>query len=435
MVLYRAVFMLGCLVVYVSGAAVMEGESTPVNDTNFKAFMLQHGCTYEADSKEFEMRKAIFAKSTEEVRKHNRQTSNYHVGINKLSDRTPEELARLRGWKNIRRPNSASRGSAGSLHLVSTNVSVTELPREHSWTHLTTVKEVQDQGGCGSCWAFAAATVLRAHSEIWMKDPRRFSVQQIISCTQNPEECGGTGGCQGATAELAMDYVLKHGCQTEDELPYTAKDSECPASLLQEEPTEPGSYPASASLGMLGWTKLPENKVNPVKLALVTKGPVGVSISAGDAWNRYAGGVLDDCVQDAVIDHAVVLIGYGSRKSTSSLTSYDAFAEAPVEAGLKYWHLQNSWGTDWGEKGYLRMLRREDDFEESKQCGIDNDPQIGSGCKGGPSEVRVCGMCGLLYDTVIPHFADRRGTAAPAAAHLTQQSKHKTTSFLQKPLI
>lgn len=258
-----------------------------------------------------------------------------------------------------------------------------------------------------------------------MKDPRKFSVQQIISCTPNPNECGGTGGCQGATAELAMDYVFKYGCKTEEEVPYTAQDSTCPHSLLQDgsvdEPAELAKHTASsaASLGMVGWTKLPENKVNPLKLALVTKGPVGVSISAGYSWNQYAGGVLDDCPIDAIIDHAVVLIGYGASKPSSSFASMGGSDEA---AGLKFWHLQNSWGTDWGEKGYLRMLRRDDDDEEGKQCGIDTDPLIGSGCKGGPPSVRVCGTCGLLYDTVIPHFSDRSGSAE-VKAH---------TNFLQR---
>jgi cathepsin L len=242
-----------------------------------------------------------------------------------------------------------------------------------------------------------------------MKNPRKFSVQQIISCTENPNECGGTGGCQGATAELAMDYVFKHGCKTEAELPYEDHERDdvvCPKShFLQERPgEEPASPHSAASFGMLGWSKLPENKLNPLKLALVTKGPVAVSISAGYSWNQYEGGVLDDCPKDAIIDHAVVLIGYGVTKKAQSLLP---FSTDILAAGVKYWHLQNSWGSDWGESGYLRMLRRADEEEETHQCGWDDDPQIGSGCKGGPPRVHVCGMCGLLYDAVIPHFRER----------------------------
>jgi len=429
MVLYHGAFILGCLVSYSFGTDVVEGD--PSINAAFTAFMLNHGRTYKSDSKELKMRKVLFEKATKLVEAHNRLPGrHWKATVNKLADRTPEELAMLRGWKSGRRPKHSSASQDGSsVHFLSTDVTVTNLPAEHSWTNLTSVKEIQDQGGCGSCWAFAAATVLRAHSEIWMKDPRKFSVQQIISCTPNPDECGGTGGCQGATAELAMDYVFKHGCKTEAEVPYTAQDSTCPHSLLQdsssEEPSKPGKRSAShpASLGMVGWTKLPENKVIPVKLALVTKGPVGVSISAGYSWNQYDGGILDDCHSDAVIDHAVVLIGYGLSKPHKESVSLASDVGSTEPAGLKFWHLQNSWGTDWGEKGYLRMLRKDDDFEEGKQCGWDNDPQIGSGCKGGPPKVHVCGMCGLLYDTVIPHFADRRGSERKQHASFLQQHK------------
>jgi len=375
-----------------------------VIDEAFTNFVSKYGRTYHQGSQEFEMRRQIFSKSSELVESINaRPHKSWTARINKFADRTKEELSRLRGWKGGNRPghSAAPLDSEGVATFLSTSHAVTELPESHTWTNLTSVKEIQDQGGCGSCWAFASATVLRAHSEIWMKSPRKFSVQQIISCTPNPQECGGTGGCQGATAELAMDYVFKHGCRTETELPYSEIDDNCPHSLMEEgiddEPANSGL--ASASLGMLGWTKLPENKVGPLKAALVTKGPVAVSISAGYSWNQYDGGILDDCPKDAIIDHAVVLIGYGQSKILDG---------GEDEPEMKYWHLQNSWGTDWGERGYLRMLRYDDSYEENDQCGWDNDPQIGSGCKGGPPEVHVCGMCGLLYDTVIPHFADKR---------------------------
>lgn len=402
MIFSHGAFTFVCLAFSSLSSATRGPESSSSTiDEDFKAFMAKHGRTYSEHGKEFDMRKAIFATVTQRVERHNSLPGrSWNARINKLADRTSEELARLRGWKSSNRPghSSAPKDAPSTAQFLSTAHTVTQLPDDHTWLNLTTVQEIQDQGGCGSCWAFASATVLRAHSEIWMGDPRKFSVQQIISCTPNPNECGGTGGCQGATAELAMDYVFKHGCRTETELPYSETDDNCPHSLLQDGPSEePGEQGlASASLGMLGWTKLPENKVGPLKSALVNKGPVAVSISAGYSWNQYDGGILDDCPKDAIIDHAVVLIGYGQSKR--------------LDGGdeLKYWHLQNSWGTDWGEQGYLRMLRFDDSYEEGDQCGWDNDPQIGSGCKGGPPQVHVCGMCGLLYDTVIPHFADKR---------------------------
>merc|ERR1740117_1033061 len=100
----------------------------------------------------------------------------------------------------------------------------------------------------------------------------------------------------------------------------------------------------------------------------------------------YQGGVFDHCDRDAVIDHAVTLIGYGGDKTLDE----------------KFWLVQNSWGADWGEEGRIRVLRS--DGDQSETCGVDRQPEVGTACKGGPKEVTVCGMCGILYDSVVPHF-------------------------------
>merc|ERR1719454_2725166 len=91
---------------------------------------------------------------------------------------------------------------------------------------------------CGSCWAVASSLVLQAGAEINGID-RTFSVQELVSCVSNPHHCGGSGGCNGATVELAMQYVADKGLRTNEEWPYFASDSggsdnSCDsASLLQ----------------------------------------------------------------------------------------------------------------------------------------------------------------------------------------------------------
>merc|ERR1719198_20387 len=130
--------------------------------------------------------------------------------------------------------------------------------------------EILDQGQCGSCWAVAATTVLRAHSEIY-GDGKMFSAQQIVSCTPNPHKCGGTGGCEGATAELAFDYVLERGLVVEDEFPYTEsgmfpETPECPADMKSKDSTVGDEkthvhLQSKNNIGMVGWERLPENQL------------------------------------------------------------------------------------------------------------------------------------------------------------------------------
>lgn len=348
----------------------------------FHAYTAAHSRPYAPGSGEFKERFALFVQRRAEIDAQNgRADRKWTAAVNKLSDRTPEELQRLRGRPAERRAPSADK-QAGALGALQLGARRAALPASATWTHLRTAQAIQDQGGCGSCWAFAAATVLEAHSEIY-RDGRSFSKQELVSCVENPRHCGGSGGCNGATIELAFEYTMASGLRTEHEFPYSASDRPCPApgapaSLLQ-------AGEGAAAFGMMNWTRLPENSLFPLKQALVEWGPVAVSISAGGSWNYYDSGIMDSCVRDAVVDHAVVLIAYGE------------------EGGTKYWQLQNSWGPDWGEGGRIRILRREDE-EEAAYCGIDHQPELGSGCDGGPPEVEVCGSCGILYDAVIPQF-------------------------------
>jgi len=232
--------------------------------------------------------------------------------------------------------------------------------------NLKAVKEIKNQGGCGSCWAVATATTLEAHAEIARKH-RTFSAQELVDCVENPHNCGGSGGCTGATAELAFDYVIKNSLGTSEDFPYRAYSQGCVKSNRKREQSldilnNPNVHTASLSdpsrsFGMVGWERLPENKYEPLLRAVSQHGPVAVSV-VGSGFFSYSAGIFNGC-SDAVVNHAVVLIGYGQ------------------DYGEKYWLLQNSWGWRWGENGKMRLLRT--DLDESK-CGIDRQPQDGTGC-------------------------------------------------------
>jgi len=183
-----------------------------------------------------------------------------------------------------------------------------------------------------------------------------------------------------------MDWVLKNGLADASQIPYTAKDGTCTrgsptkdmaAALIDSSPALFGG----AAFGMTGWETLPKNEYEPLIRALAERGPVAVSVAA-DSWFSYESGIFDGCGKDAVVDHAVTAIGYGQ------------------ENGRKFWVIQNSWGEDWGEDGKIKLLRH----DKGDYCGMNNDPQKGVACQGETKPVPVCGMCGVLFDSVVPHF-------------------------------
>lgn len=383
--------------------AAAVGASATKHQT-FPEFVEHHARTY--TGAEYEMRQSLFEANLAKIDGYNQRLHRlWNAGITHLTDRKESEVAALWGWNPKAHPGSRGGGSVASTDLMVRPVSDKSLPKSFNWTHLKSVNNILDQGQCGSCWAVAATNVLRAHSEIY-GEGKLFSPQQIVSCTPNPHKCGGAGGCEGATAELAMDYVLENGLVEDEDFPYTElgmmpETPKCPYKMMPSKGSRIGlkdgqtsDFHGGNNIGMLGWERLPENKLEPLMRALVERGPVAVSVAASDEWSFYEEGIMDSCVKDAVVNHAVTLIGYGDVDG--------------INGKNKYWLIQNSWGSGWGERGHMRVLRRDSvEGDEEDFCGWDHQPEVGNACEGGPSKQRVCGTCGMLFDTVVPHFEDK----------------------------
>ena len=332
----------------------------------FERYVADFAKPWAPGSPEYAERAELFAAELAKVLAHNaRNGTSYKMGVNALSDATDAERAAAKGID--RRALGRARGTAPPPPSLGARVRV---PDAVDWREAGVVTDVKDQGSCGSCWAFAGTETLESHVALATGSLLTLSEQEYVSCAPNPDGCGGTGGCQGATAEVLFDYVLQAGGAREEDYPYEGKTGTCDETKL-----------AAPAVNISGYVVLPRNEYAPLLHAVATLGPVAISVDAG--WGSYESGVYPAAECGTTIDHGVVLVGYGTD----------------AELGMDYWLVRNSWGADWGEDGYVRLERQAAD---AQPCGIDARNQDGVGCDGDPERVEVCGTCAILYDTSFP---------------------------------
>jgi len=109
--------------------------------------------------------------------------------------------------------------NAHNINNFNLKLKLSMLPTSFDWRIKNKVTPVKNQLGCGSCWAFAATETVESHYSIATNKTIELSPQQIVSCVKNPYKCGGTGGCAGATAEIAYNYAQIYGLTTETKIP------------------------------------------------------------------------------------------------------------------------------------------------------------------------------------------------------------------------
>mmetsp|Transcript_10466 Transcript_10466/g.20179 ORF Transcript_10466/g.20179 Transcript_10466/m.20179 type:complete len:457 (+) Transcript_10466:66-1436(+) len=348
---------------------------------SFVQFVREYGRSYTAGSAEYSRRLELFEQSRAAIKARNAQNrmdgKSWHAGVHPFMDWSSAERKVLNGYKPAASRHNLHRGvsllhehALGGSHSLSNQTSPSM-----GGMSVESGPSLRNQGNCGSCWAISAVEAVEAHLQRKGVSPTpRLSAQALVDCVPNPQHCGGSGGCDGATGELAYAFMRDYGIPLENDLAYTAKTQSCPQQPLS------GPWPSAKRARVAGWKSLPSNQAAPVMQALVNEGPVVVAVD-GNNWFDYDSGVFDSCDKDAILGHAVLAKGYGT------------------DEGKKYWLIQNSWGSGWGEQGHIRLLMHDD---EEQWCGIDSKPKEGVGCDGGPPQVTVCGTCGILYDPIIP---------------------------------
>ncbi|CAF0715465.1 unnamed protein product [Adineta steineri] len=204
------------------------------------------------------------------------------------------------------------------------------------WRNQSVVEAVKDQGVCGSCWAFSTAGAIESAYAIKNGTLLSLSEQQLNDCS------GGDGneGCNGGMTDNGFVYVINAGgIETESSYPYKTVDQACMFNATD------------IAVKVCDFVQLASGDEAVLQQAVATVGPISVSIDAShSSFHLYESGVYNEptCSQTLFdLDHAVLLIGYGT------------------DGGDDYWLIKNSWGTSWGEQGYIKMARN-----QNNQCGI-----------------------------------------------------------------
>jgi len=201
------------------------------------------------------------------------------------------------------------------------------LPASYNWCNEGGCTPIKNQGSCGSCWAFGTVAPLECNILIRDGITVDLSEQWLVSCNQEGYDCGG-GWWVHDYHESATDPCGGTGAVLEADFPYVAWDAPCSCPYPHEYLIDGWGYVGTP------WT-VPS--VSSMKQAILDYGPIAVAVYVNSAFQYYTGGIFNDSGGGSV-NHAVALVGWDDTQGTSGV-----------------WILRNSWGTGWGEYGYMRI--------------------------------------------------------------------------------
>jgi len=238
-------------------------------------------------------------------------------------------------------------------------------PRQQ-WPTCPTIKEIRDQAACGSCWAFGAVEAISDRICIHSngKSKAHISAEDLLTCCS---DCGM--GCNGGDPGTAWSYWVSDGLVTGSN--YTAHSGCQPYKIPPCDHHVNGTmkpcgeivptpqceqkcikgyktiYQKDKHYGQKAYSI--ERNEDAIKRELYTNGPVEAAFTVYEDFTQYKSGVYQHVTGSELGGHAVRMLGWGEEDSTP------------------FWLVANSWNTEWGDKGYFKILRGSD------ECGIESE--------------------------------------------------------------